>query len=200
MSVLVIPGHPDPGSFNHALAAVVCDALARAGHRVVFHDLYAEGFDPRLPATEISETANLPAVIARHCWELRAAEGIVVVHPNWWGQPPAVLKGWIDRVFRPQVASRFDEGDGGEGIPVGLLKARAALILNTANTPPGREAQVFGDPLQALWERCIFNLCGVNQVARRTFAVVVTSTLDQRQRWLKEAREMAMALFGDPVS
>ena len=53
MSILVILGHPDPGSFNHALAAAVCDALARAGHRVVFDVLYAVGFDPRLPATEI---------------------------------------------------------------------------------------------------------------------------------------------------
>ena len=199
MKMLVILGHPDPRSFNHALAAEVCDALRRDGHQVVFHDLCAEGFDAHLPAAEIAENGVVPAVIARHCRELQGAEGIVVVHPNWWGQPPAVLKGWIDRVFRPQVAYRFDQGDGGEGVPVGLLRARAALILNTANTPPEREAQVFGDPLQTLWERCIFNLCGVHRVARRTFSVVVTSTLDQRQRWLNEAREMTLALFTDPV-
>jgi len=54
-----------------------------------------------------------------------------VVHPNWWGQPPAILKGWIDRILRPGVAYQFLEGDAGEGVPVGLLKAETALIFNT---------------------------------------------------------------------
>ena len=120
----------------------------------------------------------------------KPAEGIVVVHPNWWGQPPAVLKGWVDRVFRPGVAYRFEEGDGGEGIPIGLLKARAAIVFNTANTPDAREQSVFGDPLESLWKRCIFDLCGITTVHRRTFGVIVTSTAQQRQVWLHDVGEL----------
>jgi NAD(P)H dehydrogenase (quinone) len=196
VQILVIIGHPDPTSFNHALARAVCQALRGDGHDVVFHDLYAEGFDPLLRKEEIPETAIVPPEIQRHCQELRTAEGIVVVHPNWWGQPPAILKGWVDRVFRPGVAYRFGEGDGGEGVPIGLLGARAALILNTSNTPEERERSVFGDPLEMLWKNCISGLCGVPVVRRRTFGVVVTSTAEQRQRWLDEAVELARNLFG----
>ena len=50
------------------------------------------------------------------------ADGIIAIHPNWWGQPPAMLKGWIDRVLRPDVACKFLEGDGGEGTEVHVSK------------------------------------------------------------------------------
>jgi NAD(P)H dehydrogenase (quinone) len=105
------------------------------------------------------------------------------------------MKGWVDRVFRPGVAYRFQENDNGEGIPVGLLKARAVLILNTSNTPEERERTVFGDPLDALWRRCIFDLCGVREIHRRMFGVIVTSTVEQRREWLNETRQTAARLF-----
>jgi putative NADPH-quinone reductase len=126
---------------------------------------------------------------------LAAADGMVIVHPNWWGQPPAVLKGWIDRVVRPGVACRFVGGDAGEGVPVGLLKAKAAVVLNTSNTPEAREQEAFGDPLEAIWKRCIFDLCGVRNVRRRLFTVAVTSTPEQRQTWLAEAVALCRSVF-----
>ena len=196
MKTLVILGHPDPDSFNHAIARKVCEILCHNGHSVVFHDLCAEGFDPVLTKEEIPQDGVVPPVIQRHCEELRTAEGIVVVHPNWWGQPPAVLKGWIDRVIRPGVAYRFAEGDSGEGVPVGLLRMQAALVINTSNTAPEREQTAFGDPLEALWSRCIFDLCGVQNFRRRTFSIVVTSTPEQRRRWLEEVKELVTAAFG----
>jgi NAD(P)H dehydrogenase (quinone) len=196
MNILLILGHPDVGSFNHAIAQAVREGLQEAGHRVVFHDLSAEAFDPFLPKEEIAQGGTVPRHIRRHCAELGSADGIVIVHPNWWGQPPAILKGWIDRVFRPGVAYRFDDGDGGDGVPVGLLKARAALVINTSNTPEGRERSTFGDPLETLWRNCIFDLCGVRTFRRRTFRVIVTSTRQQRGRWLKEATDLATSLFG----
>ncbi len=188
MNVSVILAHPHPGSFNHAIARAAAAQLRENGHRTVLHDLYAEGFDPILPAWEIPEGAPLTRPVADHCSEIVAADGIVVVHPNWWGQPPAVLKGWVDRVLRPGVAYRFLEGDSGEGVPLGLLKARAALVFNTANTPAEREAVVFGDPLETLWKNCIFGLCGVPIFYRQTFGVIVTSTPEQRARWLSQVR------------
>jgi NAD(P)H dehydrogenase (quinone) len=196
MNILIILGHPDPNSFNHAMAEAVREAVAANGNTVMFHDLYAEKFDPCLPKEEISQKADLPVLIKQHCEELGIADGIVIIHPNWWGQPPAILKGWVDRVVRQGVAYRFDEGDSGEGVPVGLLKAKAALVLNTSNTPDEREKTIFGDPLELLWKQCVFDLCGVKNVTRRMFNVIVTSSQKQRKQWLGEVKELAINIFG----
>jgi putative NADPH-quinone reductase len=69
--------------------------------------------------------------------------------------------------MRPGVAYAFEEGDQGEGMPVGLLRARTAVVLNTSNTPADREREAFGDTLESIWKRCVFELCGVKDVRRR---------------------------------
>ncbi len=195
MNVSVIIAHPHPGSFNHAIAETVIRALEENWHTVCFHDLYQERFDPVLPYDEIFRNALLPPVIAQHCAEITQADGIVFVHPDWWGMPPAILKGWIDRVLRPGVAYQFLERDNGEGIPKGLLKAKTALVFNTSNTPQERELEVFGDPLERLWKDCICSFCGIPVCSRRMFGVVVTSTAEQRKAWLDEVRELARYTF-----
>lgn len=200
MKVSVILGHPDSGSFNHSIANAVVESLRNNAHDVTFHDLYRETFAPIMPAEEISRNACLSSVVERYCAEISATGGIVVIHPNWWGQPPAILKGWVDRVLRPGVAYKFAEGDSGEGIPVGLLKAKAVLIFNTSNTPQERESAVFGDPLETLWKNCIFGLCGVKDFYRKNFALVVTSTLEQRTEWLKEVRDIINVYFPAEVT
>jgi len=199
MIVSIILSHPDKGSFNHAIADTAFAALRENGHEVRFHDLYAERFDPLLPAAEIPKNAGLPPLIKRHCDEITQAGGIVIVHPNWWGQPPAVMKGWIDRVIRPGVAYEFKEGDSGGGVPCGLLKAKTAVVFNTSNTASKRERTVFGDPLDMIWKNCVFGLCGITDVRRRTFSVIVTSTEMKRERWLKEVRKIIISAFGKPV-
>jgi putative NADPH-quinone reductase len=195
MNISIILAHPNPGSFNHAIANAAADTLRGNGYRVILHDLNQENFPPLLTAPELQEDAKLEPVVARHCAEIAAADGIVIVHPNWWGMPPAILKGWIDRVLRPEVAYRFLEGDQGEGVPVGLLRARSAIVFNTANTPEDREREWFGDPLETLWKKCVFDLCGVKNVQRRTFSVIVASTAEQRAQWLAEVREIVSAHF-----
>ena len=200
MNASVILAHPAPGSFNHAIADTAVQTLRAAGYRVAFHDLYQEQFPPLFSAAELQQDAELDPAVACHCAEITAADGIVIVHPNWWGMPPAILKGWIDRVLRPEVAYRFVANDKGEGVPVGLLKARAAIVFNTANTPEEREREAFGDPLETLWKKCIFDLCGVRMVHRRTFSVVVTSTPQQRQEWLAEVRVTVERLFAQTGS
>jgi len=195
MKLSIILGHPRTDSFNHALAAAAASAARALGHEVRFHDLQAEGFDPVLPEGEEPAGASLPPEVELHCKEIAEADGIVIVHPNWWGKPPAILCGWIDRVLRPEVAYRFVEGEGGEGVPQGLLRAGSALVLNTANTFPEREARVFGDPLERIWRDCIFGLCGVSRVERRTFTVVVTSTPEERRGWLEEVRGLVGRMY-----
>jgi NAD(P)H dehydrogenase (quinone) len=190
MKISVILAHPTPGSFNHAIARAATEALIGSGHDITLHDLYAEDFDPILPGPEIARDAVLDDTLAAHCAEIAAADGIVIVHPNWWGQPPAILKGWIDRVIRPGVAYQFEDGDSGDGVPRGLLKGKRALVFNTSNTPDERETGVFGDPLENIWKKCIFGLCGITMCRRKVFNVVVTSTQEQRHGWLKEVENI----------
>jgi putative NADPH-quinone reductase len=195
MRISVILAHPRPGSFNHAIAETVIRTLEKSRHSVTFHDLCEEKFDPILPHGEIGKNAVLPPEIARHCAEIAAADGIIFVHPNWWGMPPAILTGWIDRVIRAGVAYRFCEGDNGGGVPEGLLRARAVLVFNTSDTPQERELEVFGDPLERIWNAAICTFCGIPVFRRRMFGVVVTSTADQRRTWLEEVRELTRETF-----
>ena len=195
MNFTVILAHPHPGSFNHAIADTAAATLREAGHTVILHDLYREGFDPLLPADEIPRDAHLPSPIAMHCKEIARADGIVIVHPDWWGMPPAILKGWIDRVLRPGVAYRFEETDSGEGVPVGLLKAGAVIVFNTSNTSALREQKVFGDPLERIWKDCIISFCGVPVCHRRMFGIIVTSTAEQRRAWLEEVKALTRSTF-----
>lgn len=199
LKISVILAHPNHNSFNHAIAETAVFQVNRNGHNVIFHDLYAERFDSILPLSEIPSDVLLSPEMEAHCNEIKTADGIIIVHPNWWGQPPAILKGWIDRVIRPGVAYNFLEGDKGEGVPIGLLKARAAIVFNTANTSEEREENVFGDPLQLIWKNCIFDLCGVPVFYREMFRVVVTSTYEMRKEWLKKVEDIVSVSF-PPVS
>ncbi|MEW5803758.1 MAG: NAD(P)H-dependent oxidoreductase [bacterium] len=195
MRISVILGHPDKGSFNHAIAGAALQTLHRNGHDVIFHDLYRERFDPILPAEEIPSGADVDQLIKIHGDEISSADGIIIIHPNWWGQPPAIVKGWVDRVFRAGIAYEFLDGDGGEGVPIGLLKAETAIVFNTSNTPKERELGVFKDPLETLWKNCIFDFCGVRNFHRRMFRIVITSTPEQRKSWLREAQEIVDRSF-----
>jgi putative NADPH-quinone reductase len=195
MDVMVILAHPKQGSFNHAIAEAVVAALRASGHRALFHDLYQERFDPVLPLSEIRAGAELDPLVAQHCREVASCDGLAIVHPNWWGGPPAILKGWVDRVLRAGVAYRFETGDDGEGVPVPLLRARSALVLNTTDTPLERERAVFGDPLESVWKNCILRYCGVQEVVRRTYGVIVTSTPEERRGWLEDAWVRAGEVF-----
>ena len=69
------------------------------------------------------------------------------------------------------------------------------MVLNTSNTPAEREATVFGDPLDHLWKTCVFEFCGVRNVVRETFSVVITSSYEERVGWLKRAEELVTGAF-----
>ena len=195
MKVSLILANPRSGSFNHAIAEVARKKLQSCGHQVAFHDLYLERFDPILRYEEIPKSAAVDIAVQKHCEEIASAEGIIVVHPNWWGMPPAILKGWVDRVIRPGVAYEFLEGDSGDGVPHGLLRAKKAIVFNTSNTFPEREHQIFDDPLETLWRNCIFGLCGIEEFYRKTYSVVVTSSLALRKAWLEDVRETVADYF-----
>jgi len=193
--IMVILAHPTKESFNHAIADSAVQTLKNNGHEVIFHDLYAEKFDPILLSEEIPKEAELDPIIENYCKEISEADGIIIIHPNWWGQPPAILKGYVDRVIRAGVAYEFLEGDSGEGVPNGLLKAESALVFNTANTSKEREMNVFGDPLETIWKNCIFDLCGVKNFYRKMYRIIVTSTPQERELWLEDVKETVNKYF-----
>jgi putative NADPH-quinone reductase len=195
MRVSIILGHPTPGSFNHAIARTASDALVRNGHDATLHDLYAEGFDPVLPSAEIARDAVLPPAIEAHCRELDGADGLIVIHPNYWSAPPAILRGWVDRVLRPGRAYHFVPDGKGGAKPVGLLKIRAALVFSTANTPHEKELAAFGDPLETHWIKVVFGICGIPRTERWDFSPVIVSTPEQRERWLRTVTEAVNTYF-----
>lgn len=190
MNVLIVLGHPDNSSFNHAIAQTCKNRLIANGHTVIFNDLHKDKFDPIIDPNEIPKHGQIDNEIKKHCDDLVKSDGIIIIHPNWWGQPPAIMKGWIDRVIRPGIAYEFTEGDNGEGTPIGLLKAKVGLVINTSNTSEYRENNIFKDPLETIWKNCIFDFCGVKNFERKIFRIIVTSDFKQRQIWLSEVENM----------
>ncbi|WP_245746517.1 NAD(P)H-dependent oxidoreductase [Nocardia altamirensis] len=136
----------------------------------------------------------IPATPESRCFQHISVHASAFVHPNWWGMPPAILVGWVQRVLTPAVAYKLDEASGE---PAGLLRVRRALVLNTSDTTVERERDVFGDPLAQIWAACVLPYVGVEDIRRKVFRMVTNSTADQRETWLKEARELAAALVID---
>jgi putative NADPH-quinone reductase len=200
--VVVLLAHPRPGSFNHALAERVVNTLIRAGHAVRFHDLYAERFDPVLTAEEAYTSgtraeeflaAEPDPLVRQHREELRDATGLVAIHPNWWGKPPAILSGWLDRILVPGVAYRLDDAGGA---PESLLTLRQLLVVNTSDTTEERERTLFGDPLDAIWRRCLAPYLGEPEVTRLVLRVVADAGADRRASWLGDVEAEVTRLFG----
>jgi putative NADPH-quinone reductase len=190
MKVMVILGHPQPGSFNHALADTVVETAQELGHSVIFHDLYQEGFNPLMTAEEQHAPVFADPLAERHARELTETDGLVIIHPNWFSQAPAMLKGWVDRVFRARVAFRFNE----QGRVEGLLKAKVGMVITTANAPLSREAEI-GDPLPTLWRETVFKPSGVPTFVYLPLTPIVVSTLMQRQCWLAQVRALTKQHF-----
>src|SRR5258708_11632352 len=135
MHVLVIYCHPRPDSFSAALRDAAVAGLTAAEHLVELRDLYAEGFDLVLSAhqrgTYFDEAESIRG-LENHVAVLRQAEGLVLVYPTWWFGMPAMLKGWLDRVWLPGVAFRL----GGAKVMVPLLtNLRRIGIVTTYGSP-----------------------------------------------------------------
>ncbi len=113
MRILAVCCHPSRESFHADLRAEVLGRLAADGHLLTVIDLYAEGFDPVLREAEwrAQGDAGLKAPdIERHVAELRSAQALLLIYPTWWYGMPAMLKGWLDRVWLPGVAFEIENG------------------------------------------------------------------------------------------
>lgn len=193
MNILLVLGHPNPNSFNHAIAELTEKVLKMSGHQVIVRDLYQEQFNPVLPTGEDTmPEENLPVFLKEHIRQFKNAEGIVIVHPNWWGGPPAILRGWVDRVIRTNSCYNFTK-DGVQS----YVGGKTVQIFSTSNTPREIEQNVYGDPIENFWKVVVFGLLEPKSFERRNFEPIVLSTLEERQRWLVEVEEILQHRFSN---
>ncbi|MBN2041804.1 MAG: NAD(P)H-dependent oxidoreductase [Spirochaetes bacterium] len=188
MKASVILAHPYPKSFNHAIYKTVNETLAETGTAAFSHDLYEENFNPVMTTGELGSDKSDDRLVNQYADELVESDYLIFIHPNWWGQPPAILKGYIDRVIRPPYAYDFPEESTGGGLPIEKLNGKHGMVYNTSNTEADREDSYFGDPLDKIWEKCIFGFCGIKKYHRRMFRIIADSSEADRKRWLEQVR------------
>jgi putative NADPH-quinone reductase len=188
---LVVFAHPCAESFSAALKAVVVDRLTARGWQVDLCDLYGEGFDPVLTAGErrgYQDEATNTLPVQAQVDRLRAAEVLVFVYPVWNFGMPAILKGWIDRVFLPGVSFRLE---GGLVAP-GLTHVRRLAVVTSYGATAFR-AFAAGDPPKKFFTRVIRFICRpdrlrylalhdmnrVTEAGRRAFLARVAAEMDR---------------------
>jgi NAD(P)H dehydrogenase (quinone) len=160
MRVLVVYCHPLEGSFTAAVRDRVLAGLAAAGHEARLLDLYAMGFDPVLSARGREEyhTAELnERDVAEHLAALRWCEALVFVHPTWWYGPPAMLKGWLDRVWVPHATFEMPKPMK----PIGrvLTNIRLVAAVSTLGSPWWWWRFAMGEPGRRMLLRGLSALC-----------------------------------------
>ena len=194
MNVLIVYAHPNPRSFNQAILDRVDATLRAAGHATRIHDLYQMQFRSVLDGEDLIRNwrGDLPVDTRREQDAIRWAQGLVFIYPIWWFGPPAILKGWIDRVFTRRFAFEF----GPEGMQ-GLLTHEGALILNTLGGDAATyQRERWHELLVRPMVEGVLGACGIRNVVHRAFYQVTSVTDAERQAMLDEVRQLTMALVG----
>ncbi len=191
MNVLLVYAHPNPRSFNRAILEVVDTTLRQRGHASRIHDLYQMEFRAVLNSDDLIRNwhGDLPEDTRREQDAVSWAQGLVFIYPIWWFGPPAILKGWIDRVFTRKFA--FDFGPTGMK---GLLTHEKALILNTLGGDKiTYQQESWHELLVRPMAEGILGACGVRNVVHRAFYQVPTVPHAERQAMLDEVRALTTA-------
>lgn len=189
MKTLLVFSHPDPASYCGSL----CKALqetARLRGEVEFLDLYRSGFHPVLTPEEIRSHFSFDPLVQAYARLIALADVLVFVYPLWWGGPPALLKGFLDRVFRPGVVYDWvgEEETGRD--PVGLLTDKRAAVFVTADQVHDPHS-----PLE-IWRKHILPFCGLSKAVLKLIAPVRDSDWGQRKAWIAEAQAQLADLLG----
>lgn len=180
--ILVILGHPSNESLCSALAGSYVEGASAAGNEVQLISLASLVFDPVLHNgyASIQELEpDLKSAQAAIYW----AQHIVFVYPNWWGGMPALLKGFIDRVFLPGFAFKYREGSR---FWDRLLSGRTAQLFVTMDTPPWYFRWVYRMPGHNQMKRTILEFSGIKPVTITSIGPVRGSSHKKRQQWLRQ--------------
>jgi NAD(P)H dehydrogenase (quinone) len=185
MNYLVVYGHFSPTSFNHALLEILTGALGTA-HNVKVRDLYALNFNPVLTGGDMEalEKGTPPTDIRVEQDLVRWADVLIFIYPIWWSSMPAILKGYIDRVFSFGFAYTVDETG-----PRGLLGDKKVYIVNTTGADEETNSQhgVF-QSMHNLTDIGIFQFCGMEIAGHNYFTAVPYVTDDERRVMISKFR------------
>lgn len=190
MRILVVLAHPVAESFGHALHRQVVATLTAGSHEVRALDLYAMGFDPVLSASERRDY-HTPALnevaVQDQLAHLRWAEALIFVYPTWWYSLPAMLKGWIDRVWVPFAT--FELPKGLQPVQGRMQNIRLIGAVSTYGSPWWWTRFVIGDPGRRIIMRGLRPLC---HPRCRTFWLghyrMDSSTPQSRSRFLAQVQ------------
>ena len=160
--LLVVFAHPLSDSLAAALKDAVIGGIEASGGTADLIDLYADDFDPRLSTDErtrfVQPGYTPPADAADYCDRLKAADGLAFVFPQWWFGMPAILKGFVDRVFVPGVA--FDpDPQGGRLIPR-LDNIKIFDVVTTTGSPWWIVELYMRNPVRRQIKNGIGKFCG----------------------------------------
>jgi putative NADPH-quinone reductase len=190
MRVLVVYCHPCEESFTAAVRDAALAGLAVGGHEVRVLDLYASGFRPVMDAQErrgYHSPGENEAPVREHLDTLRWCEGLVFIYPTWWYGQPAMLKGWLDRVWIPYATFLLPEGSG----PIGRVLTQIRFIgaISTLGSPWWWWTFVMGAPGRRILLRGLRPLvsprCRTRWLALHKMD---SSTPEQRERFLLKVK------------
>ena len=160
MKCLVVTTHPLANSLCKQLTGLVVNKLKALGNEVVVEDLYAQGFEPALTASEresyYSDTYQY-ANIAEQVGKLREAEALVLLFPTWWFGFPAMLKGWFDRVWGPGIA--YDHASDFGPIKPRLYNLRKVLVVTTLGAPWWVDRLLMRQPVKRIIKVALIGTC-----------------------------------------
>ncbi|AOP13912.1 MULTISPECIES: NAD(P)H-dependent oxidoreductase [Bacillus] len=181
MQTAVIYAHPNPNSFNGAILNQVIKALEDGKHFYDVIDLYRDRFDPVLLFDEKKRRSDMKRdpETAEYRRIVKNADHLIFIYPLWWGGMPAIMKGFIDRVFAAGEAYTY-QGK----LPKGLLKARTASVYYTADAPSWYLRFWRRDADWVTVKDVMLKFCGVRRVKRLLFAGVKDSSEEKRTQWL----------------
>ncbi len=196
MKHAVILAHPNPRSVNAALAGGFAGALRAFGHTVIVRDLYAIGFDPCLHADELPWAADYAprADVLAEREALADVEAFTLVYPFWFNAPPAMLKGYVDRVFG------FGFGYGpGPGGTVPLLTGRSLFSISTSGAPDQWVARTSAlTDLRHTFDAHVADVCGLAVLDHLHFGGVTPGVRpDVVETMIAVARDAAHCHFAD---
>lgn len=188
-NILIIDGHPDPDTshFIHAAAGAYADGASAGGHAVRTIRIADLDF-PLVRSFHLwSETAP-PPPIAEAQESLKWAEHVVIFYPMWLGDVPALLKGFLEQVFRPNFAFRYRD----RGLPEKLLKGRSARIVVSMGMPALFYRLVYRAHSLASLRRNILKFVGFGPV-RTSIIGMIEGSPKAREKWLERLRDLGRA-------
>ncbi|MEY9199278.1 putative NADPH-quinone reductase [Sinorhizobium fredii] len=183
--IAIVQGHPDPVGHHllHAMAGAYAVAATAAGHEVRRIDVAKLEF-PLLRTQEDFETGVLPPDLQQAREDMRWAEHWVFLFPLWHGTMPALLKGFLEHIFRPGFAMEYRK----RGFPKRLLAGRSARIIVTMGMPVLLYRWYFGAYGVRSFERSMLGFAGIKPI-RESFYGLSFADEKKRARWINDIRE-----------